>query len=178
MPASRQDACAGRNCRLEVAHRFIIAFAFKVSSCDRDTNRAPGHSAVTISPRVAMDSSDCIPFGRGLVARLIGPARGCSTAAAPAATAAGMLHGGDEPQHAGQSSGVHSARPLHRQDVAVAVRSGRSTTVFERGLSLDCPIVGSRRSPRSGVARQICLRESCESLSQAGSPGSCRFRFG
>jgi hypothetical protein len=59
-----------------------------------------------------------------------------------------------------------------------SVRSGRSTTVFERGLSLDCPIVGSRRSPRSGVARQICLRESCESLSQAGSPGSCRFRFG
>jgi hypothetical protein len=26
------------------------------------------------------------------------------------------------------------------------------------------PIAGSRRSPRSGVAGQICLRESCESL--------------
>jgi hypothetical protein len=72
-----------------------------------------------------MDSGHCIPFRRGLVARLIGPARGCSTAAAPTATGAGMLHGGDEPQHAGQSSGVHSARPLHRQDVAVALHQER-----------------------------------------------------
>jgi hypothetical protein len=73
--------------------------------CPARAFTTPGHSAVTISPRVAMDSGDCIPFGRGLVARLIGPARGCSTAAAPAATAVGMLHGGDEPQHAGNPQG-------------------------------------------------------------------------
>jgi hypothetical protein len=37
----------------------------------------------------------------------------------------GMLHGADEPQHAGQSSGLNSARPLHRQDVAVALHTER-----------------------------------------------------
>jgi hypothetical protein len=52
--------------------------------------------------------------------RLIDRIGGCSTAAAATAAAPGMLHGGDQPQHAGQPSGLNSARPLHRQDMAVA----------------------------------------------------------
>ena len=66
---------------------------------------APGHSAVTISPRWAMDAGDGMPCWRGFVARLIDRVGGCSTAAAATAAAPGMLHGGDEPQHAGQPSG-------------------------------------------------------------------------
>jgi hypothetical protein len=93
----------------------------------RCTNRAPApeHSAVTISPRWAMDAGDGIPCWRGLVARLIDRVGGCSTAAAATAAARRMLHGGDEPQHAGQPSGLNSARPLHRQDVAIALHKER-----------------------------------------------------
>src|SRR5262249_62021631 len=59
-----------------------------------------------LAPSLALDAHDRVPCGRGLVARLIDRARGCSTAAAATAAAAGMLHGWDEPQHAGQPSGL------------------------------------------------------------------------
>jgi hypothetical protein len=42
---------------------------------------------------LALDAGDGMPRGRGPIARLIDRARGCSTAAAATAAAAGMLHG-------------------------------------------------------------------------------------
>ena len=56
-------------------------------------------------------------------AELFDRARWCSTAAT--ADDDGMLQGRDEPQHAGQPSGLNSARPLHRQDMAVALHKER-----------------------------------------------------
>jgi hypothetical protein len=124
--ASRRNAVAER-CNVPIdAGRFPRLGKLAPGGCiEVRAPTTPRHSAVTIAPPVAMDSGDRVPFGRGLVARLIDRARGCSTAASPTATAAGMLHGGDEPQHAGQSSGLHSARRLHRQDVAVALHKER-----------------------------------------------------
>ena len=57
------------------------------------SNTPPAATEVTISPRLALDAGNRVPCGRGLVARLIDRARGCSTAAAATGAAAGMLHG-------------------------------------------------------------------------------------
>src|SRR5262249_33999649 len=83
---------------------------------------APGHSAVTISPRWAMDAGDGMPCWRGLVARLIDRIGGGSTTAAPTAAPRALLRGG-ETQHAGAPPRPTFSRPLHQQHGTVVPRT-------------------------------------------------------